>query len=86
MKIGNPQKRIELMREMGAIVTPEMEEREYRITLSTVAQMYGSDWEQNADAVRTHIEALDTGDWLHEALAADADDVDNRRTMHEAAM
>ena len=54
--------------------------------LRHIEETYGKDWEQDADTVRTYIEALDTADWLHDALAADADDADNRRTMHEAAM
>jgi hypothetical protein len=54
--------------------------------LRHIEETYGKDWEQDATDVRMHLESLDICDWLHEALAADADDEDNRRTMHEAAM
>ena len=54
--------------------------------LRHIEETYGKDWEQDATDVRMHLESLDICDWLVEARAADADDEDNRRTMHEAAM
>ena len=34
--------------------------------LRHIEEIYGADWELDADTVRTHIEALDISDWLVE--------------------
>jgi hypothetical protein len=59
-----PQTRIQAMKNLGVTVTPEMEEREYRISLDTVERTYGADWEATADALREQVELLDTLDWV----------------------
>jgi hypothetical protein len=62
-----PQNRIQAMKNLGVDVTPEMEEREYRISLDTVERTYGADWEATADALREQVETLDIMDWMPEA-------------------
>jgi hypothetical protein len=79
-----PQTRIQAMKNLGVTVTPEMEEREYRISLDTVERTYGADWEATADALRIHIECADTLDWVGEIEAQAAEDDDHTRTMEDA--
>lgn len=59
-------------------------DRMNRKRLAYVEYLYGSDWEQMADALRTHVEALDMNDWVCNAEHDHAEWIDHYRTQEEA--